>query len=253
MIRSLVRSRTRTNPVFWADELRLAVGAERFERALHEPDSVDLLAWNVFESLERHSDRDWLAHRLQLLGGSGVRAPARLALWTGRDREPVLQPSRAYVEHVRERARLAGADGDLKAFAAPLEVPLRIESPDVLVLVDLTIGPYPRGAGGRDRLLELIDAGLPHAERLSKALAVGVVYPSGTSAASELSARVNRLRDPRSLAAELSHLDRPPSVLLREISWQQLLRVWESEVDYLPLGGQPVKAFLDHVRRLGLR
>ena len=38
---------------------------------------------------------------------------------------------------------------------------------------------------------------------------------------------------------------------LREVSWQQLLRVWESEVDYLDLPTSP-RPFLEHVKRNGL-
>jgi hypothetical protein len=42
-------------------------------------------------------------------------------------------------------------------------------------------------------------------------------------------------------------------VILREVPWQKLLAVWEQETGYLRLGGQPVRAFLDHVAELGLR
>jgi hypothetical protein len=110
-----------------------------------------------------------------------------------------------------------------------------------------------RGAGGRDRVVELVDAGLEQARRLSKTLAVAVVYPSGTEVGSEVSARMHRLRDPAVLAAELPHRTQVPPVVLREVPWQQLLRMWEQEQPYLRLGGQPVKAFLEHARALGLR
>ena len=69
-----------------------------------------------------------------------------------------------------------------------------MESPDVLCLVDVVMDRIDRGTNGRDRLLELIDAGLEHARRLSKTLAVAVVYRSGSPAAKELSARLDELR-----------------------------------------------------------
>ena len=249
----LLPTRRRTNPAFWPAELRLQLGEERAERALSDPDSVDLLVWNVFASLETHPDRDWLAYRLQLLGGAGVRAPVRLALWTGARREPLLQLSPAYAAHVRRRAATAGGDDeDVAAFLAPVEVPVRVESPDVLVLVEATLAVVPAGIGGRDRLAELVDAGVEHARRLDKRLAVGFVYQSGTQAARELSARVTALRDPQRLARALPHRADLPPVVLREASWQQLLRVWEAEVGFLDLGGQPVRAFRQHCRARGL-
>lgn len=247
----MIRTRTKTNPVFYADELRLELSgdAPRLERVLTDPASVDLLTWNVFASLDTHRDRDYLAYRLQQFGGSEVRAPVRLSLWTGRHREPLLRPSPGYVATVRERARAAGGSAVSTAeLEAPIEVPVRIESPDVLVLVDTLLDHPRRGAGGRDRLVELVDAGLDHARRLSKTLAVAAVYPSGTPVAAEVSAGMNDLRDPARLAAALPHRDRVPPVILREVPWQQLLRIWEQEAPYLELGGQPVKHFLQHVR-----
>lgn len=255
MLIPFLRPKTTTNPVFYAEDFRQRVtDPERVRRALEEDGNADVLTWNVFASLDTHEDRDWLAYRLQAFGGTQVHGPIRIALWTGRDREPLLRPSNAYLTAIRERARAAGADdGDLSDFARPIEVPVRIESPDVLMLVDTSLGGYPRGAGGRDRLVELLDAGIDAARRLDKALAVAVVYPSGTEDSGELSARLHQLRDKANLAAALPHRDRLPEVHLREIGWQQLLRIWESESGYLDLGGQPVKAFLRHCERLGLR
>lgn len=220
------RTKTRANPVFWPGELRLALGAERFERARVEPGSVDLLVWNVFQSLETHRDQDFLAYRLEPLVGGGLRPPLRLALWTGRSREPLLR---------------AHSDG------GPIEVPVRIESPDVLALVDVASRHEHA-----DRLLTLVDTGIPHARRLSKQLAVGVISVSGTPVAAEVSARMRQLRDPDALADALPHHKPLPPVRLGEASWQQLARLFQEEVGYLRLGGQPVRAFLDHVRALGL-
>ena len=247
--------RTKTNPVFYADQLRLVLADEpdRLERVFNDPDSVDLLTWNVFASLDTHDDNAWLAHRLEALGGPQVRAPARISLWSGRHRGPLLHPSPGYLDMIRERSDKAGGPAaDLSEFARPIEVPVRIETPSVLILVDTALASTPRGSGGRDRLLELIDAGTDHARRLSKQLAVAVVYASGSITAAELSTRLQQLRDRRRLAADMPYRDVPPDLLLREVSWQQLLRTWESELDYLSVDGQPVRAFLSHAKARGL-
>ena len=245
----LARTRTRTNPVFRPDELAQLIGAERAERALTEPDNADFLTWNVFSTLETHRDEPWLAHRLQSFGGSQLTAPLRLALFTGAASEPLLAPSAGYVAAVRERASTHGGDDrKLSDFLAPVEVPVRIESPDVLCLVDTTTHGTPLGRGGRDRVVELVDSGLEHARRLGKTLAVAVVYRSATPAASQLSARIRQLRDPGKLAAEMPHRRTVPPVVLREMTWQQLLQVWVTEQRYLDLGGLPVRRFIEHCR-----
>lgn len=249
------RTKTTTNPVFYEDELALLLAdePERRERLRTEHANADLLTWNVFASLETHSDNAWLAYRLQTLGGPDLRAPLRLSLWTGRLRGSIMRPNPRYLAWVSERVQTAGGSaGDLQAFREPVEVPVRIETPDVLLLVDTVLAAAPRGNGGRDRLAEVIDGGADHARRIGKTLAVAVVYPSGSSVGAELSARVNRLRDPTALAEALPHRHEPPAVVLREVSWQQLLRLWDAERGYLRLGGQPVRAFLEHVRELGL-
>jgi hypothetical protein len=70
--------------------------------------------------------------------------------------------------------------------------------------------------------------------------------------ASASSTHINRLRDPATLAAELPYRSRIPAVVLREVSWQQLLRLWEQELPYLRIPGQPAKAFAEHARSRGL-
>lgn len=252
-----MKTKVNANPALYPHELRamLADQPERLERALSEPCAVDLLTWNVFASLETHADRDWLAHRLQALGGPQLRTPLRISLWTGSDREPRLVPSRASVEHTRTRMTEAGADDSaIAAWAAPFEVPVRIESPETLVLVDTTVDAAPRSAAGRDRVVELIDAGLDHARRLGVDLAVGFVYRSGSQAAATLSARIDELRDPRALAAAMPWRSAIPPVTLREMGWQQLVRVWEAEQGYLDLPFPGVaKAFLAQLDACGLR
>lgn len=241
---------TKPMPVFWADQARAVLGEDRFAREQRDPQSLDLLTWNTFQTLETHSDPEWLAYRLQQLGGTGVSTPVRLQLWTGRETEPLLQPSRGYLATVRDRAQAAGAtEEQIARFREPIEVPVRIESPDVLCLVDTVLDETDRGTEGRDRLLELVDAGLEHARHLSKALAVAVVYRAGSPAAKELSARIAQLR--RTLPEELPHQPAAGRVELREVSWQQLLRTWESEADYLALPTSP-RPFLEHVKRNGL-
>ena len=249
----LLRSKKHTNPLFDPERLRLLLDEQRAQRALTDPDSVDLLTWNVFSTLDTHRDRTWLAYRLQALGGPGVTAPVRLSLWTGAHREPLLRPPAGYVAHVREVAKAHGGDdaavGD---FTAPVEVPVRLESPGVLALIDTTIATVPRGRGGRDRLVELVDVGIDAARRLGNTLTVGVVYSSGTGAAGELSARVNKLREPGALANALPHRRTLPPITLRELSWQQLIQTWHNEAGYLELGGEPVRCFVEFCRRRGL-
>lgn len=252
-------TKTTTNPVFAPERLALELAdPARVERMHHDPRSTDLLVWNVFSTLAEHRDQPWLASRLQILGGPKLTAPVRLGLWSGRERRPQLSPNAAYVASVRERMRAAGADdsaiaASIGAFAAPVEAAVRIESPDVLCLVDAHLDGYPLGGGGRDRLTELIDAGLDAAQRVGKQLAVAVIYPSGRPFAGELSARVRTLQDTAGLRAALPHRATVPAVTLREVSWQQLLKVWEAERDWLPVDGEPVKAFLEHCTTLGLR
>lgn len=250
------RQRTHTRPVFYADRLAMILGDghERLAAMETDAESVDLLTWNIFASLATHADQDWLAYRMQVLGGPAVRAPLRISLWTGRDREPFLRPSPEYAAAIKTRSAAAGHEGtDLSAFQEAIDLPVRIESPDTLLLVDPVGTHYRRGRGGRDRLLELIDAGLQHARRLSRALTVAVVYPSGTPAAGDLSARINELRDPATLRAELAHRRSIPPLALRELSWRRLVHLWDAEREYLDLSGQPVKAFLAHLEGRGLR
>lgn len=248
--------RTTTNPVFYGDDLRALLRDDpaRLERMLTEPDSVDLLTWNVFASLDTHSDRDYLAYRLQSLGGGSVRAPVRLSLWTGRDRDPELRPSGAYLDAVRQRILAAGGSAAaLDAFDDPIEVPVRVETPDVLILIETALRTPPVGTAGRDRLLELVDAGLEQARRLDATLAIGVVYEAGTPAATQLSARIATLSDGDRLAAELAHREHVPPVIFRELTWQRLLSLWDAERSWLELSGEPVRGFVGHTRRLGLR
>lgn len=250
------RLRTRTNPVFYPDQLRYALAdqPDRLQRAFEDPGSLDLLTWNVFASLDTHSDDEWLAYRLQELGGSAVSAPARLSMWSGRYRAPELRPSNSYLSYIRNRATPSGITVEgLGDYGAPIEVPVRVETPDVLLLIDTAWHRAPRGNGGRDRLVELIDAGLDHARRVSKRLAIGMVYAAGSSTAEDLSHRINHLRDPDNLAADMPWRHPVPPVVLREVTWHQLLTVWEQEREYLELGGQPVRAFLDHAQSRGLR
>ena len=249
----MLRTRTCTNPLFAPDAFELLVGPDRTQRALEDPDSVDLLVWNIFSTLDTHSDPRWMAGRWQELGGPGVRQPVRLSLWTGRDREPLMHPPSSYIAKVRERAKAAGGDdASVAEFAAPVEVPVRLESPDVLALVD-AVGSQPgRGRGGRERIIELIDVAIEQSRRLGKTAAVAVIYRAGTPAAEELSPRINALRSDKVLAAELSHRSSLPPIVLREMSWQQLVRIWQAELPYLDVDGLPVKAFLAHCRDRGL-
>jgi hypothetical protein len=244
-------TKTKTNPLFYADRFRSLLGhdEERVARALEEPESVDLLTWNLFASLETDKDREYLAGQLRAFCGNDLQAPIRLSLWTGKELEPRVEPSSGYIRHIRE----TGADADLAEFTAPIEVPVRIESRTVLGLVDTLWDTSKRGNGGRDRIVELVDAGLVQADRLGVPLAVAIVYRSGTAAASEVSRRVNELRQPGALRAALPWREHVPDVRLREVSWQQLVAMWDHERGNLHLGGQPVRRFRDHLEELDLR
>ena len=242
-----------TNPLFAPESFRLVAGEERAERALNEPESVDLLVWNVFSTLATHHDPRWLAGRLEAFGGPAMRAPLRLSLWAGANREPHLVPPASYLTHVRERAKAAGGDdASVAEFGAAVTVPVLIDSPDVVVLVDAVGSQTNLGHGGRERLVELIDVGLEQARRVGKSLAVAVIYESGTAASETLSPRVNALRTGTTLAGALPHRSTIAPVVLREIGWQQLLRIWQAELDYLDTDGLPVKPFLAHCRGRGL-
>lgn len=245
-----MRTKIKPMPVFDADAARAQLGDQRFEQALRDPRSVELLTWNVFHTLESHDDTDWLAYRLQMFGGTDVAPPVRLQLWTGRETDPLLEPSRGYLRQLRERGASAGASEDvISEFKAPMEVGVRIECPDVLCLIDTMMDSYDRGTEGRDRILQLIDAGMEHARRLSKTLAVTVLYRSGSAGAQEVSQRMGELRG--ALAEELPHQGATAKVQLRDMGWQQVLKVWESEIDYLTIDGSP-RAFLAHCRGVGL-
>ena len=279
-------TRTRANPVFYADTLRAWLSDEpgRAESIMNDPDSVDLLTWNVFASLDTHDDPDWYAHRMRMVVGNDARAPIKVSHFSGARRGPRLTPNREWIDAARARARsvrsgaasfgtggaTGGGAGTDDADAAvreatrhldrPVEVPLRVDAPGVLALVETMTGTYPIGHAGRDRLVELVDAGLDAAHRLSRRLTVTVVYEAGTAGARQASARLAELRDPARLAAELPHRRRVPDVTLLEVAWQQVLRVWDTEADartgpfrpVLRLGGEPVRAFRKHVRARGL-
>ena len=239
-------TKKRTNPLFNPDAFRLVAGEERAERALNDPNSVDLLVWNVFSTLDRHRDGRWLAGRMQMLAGPAVREPVRLSLWAGEDRGARLEPPASYINHIRERA--GGDAATVAEFGAPITVPVLLDSPDVIGLIDAVDDRANLGHGGRERLVELIDVAMEHARRVGKSPAVGIIYTSGAAAAAELSPRVSALRKDKLLASALPHRKDLPPVVLREMSWQQLLRVWQSEVGYLDVPGYLVKQFLQHCR-----
>lgn len=251
MLSLFPRAKTRTNPLFYRDRLehRLSHDPDRLERMRTEERSVDLLVWNVFASLDSDPEREFLAGQLQPLAGERLRAPLSLSLLTGVHREPLLRPSAAYRRWLEQDPEI----GDPTPFMAPIEVPVRIEAPGVLALVDATLDWAPQGAHGRDRFTELIDAGADHARAVGKHLVVAYVYQSGTRGAAEISARLGDLRTPAGPADALPWHASPPEVALRELSWQRMLRIWEHSREGLDLSRQPVKPFLEHAAALGLR
>lgn len=251
MLSLFPRAKTRTNPLFYPDRLehRMSHDPARLERMRNEERSVDVLVWNVFASLDSDPERDFLAGQLQGLAGGRLRAPLSLSLWTGVHREPLLRPSGAYRRWLE---RDPGID-DPTPFMTPIEVPVRSEAPELLALVDATLDWVPQGAHGRDRFTEIIDAGAEHARAMGKHVVVACLYQSRTRAAAEISGRLGDLRTPDGLAAALPWHAEPPSVELRELSWQRMLRIWEHSREGLKLSRQPVKPFLEHAAALGLR
>lgn len=245
------RAKTRTNPLFYPERLeyRLAHDPARLERMRTEQHNVDVLVWNVFASLDSDEDREFLAGQLQALAGSRLRTPLSLSLWTGVHREPMLRPSAAYQRWLDHHPDV----DDPSPFTRPFEVAVRLEAPEVLALIDATLDAPLRGTHGRDRLVELIDAGAEHARAVGKHLVVTCLYQSGTPVATEVSARLNDLRSAERRAEAMPWHPTPPAVELREMSWQRLLRLWDRSREGLALSRQPVKRFEDYAAQLGLR
>jgi hypothetical protein len=242
-------TRTRTNPVFYRDRLEVLLSDEpdRVERMRTEPNSVDLLTWNVFASLDTHRDQAWLAYRLHVLGGQDLRAPVRISLFSGARRAPYLRPSAAYVDAIHRRSGVNhDASDSVAAFEQPIEVPVRIETPDVLLLVDTGSDRLRAGAAGRDRLAELADAGLEHARRLSSSLTVAVVAKAG---AGVLETRIPQLANPGDIARLLPWRVPTPRLMFRGLSWAMLLQLWREEHRDLDLDGQPVREFELYARQ----
>jgi hypothetical protein len=242
-------TRTRTNPVFYRDRLEALLSDEpdRLQRMRVEPGNVDLLTWNIFASLDTHPDQPWLAYRLQALGGANLRAPVRISLFSGARRMPYLQPSPAYIQAIHRRSGTdhTAADG-VAVFEQPVEVPVRIETPEVLLLVDTALDRLRVGAGGRDRLAELVDTGLDHARRLASSLSLAVVANAGSQV---LDARVPRLSDSREVARLVPWRAGIPPVTIQGVSWTALLRLWREEHRHLELDGQPVRGFQSYAER----
>jgi hypothetical protein len=241
-------TRTR-NPIFYRDRLEalLADEPDRLERIRTAPNSTDLLTWNVFASLDTHRDQAWLAYRLQALGGGDLRGPVRISLFSGARRTPHLRPSPAYVDAVHRRTGVDhGVADSIAVFEQPIEVPVRIETPDVLLLVDTGLDRLRTGSSGRDRLAELADAGLDHARRLSSSLSIGIVANAGTAV---LDTRVKQLADQREVARLLPWRAALPPIAFHGMSWTALLRLWNEEHRDLDLDGQPVRDFRAYAQK----
>jgi hypothetical protein len=243
-------TRTRTNPIFYRDRIEALLSDEpqRLERMRTEPGSLDLLTWNIFASLDTHHDQAWLAYRLQALGGANLRAPVRMSLFSGAQRMPYLRPSAAYLDALHRRT---GVDGDeqssgVRAFEQPIEVPVRIETPDVLVLVDTGLERLRPGAGGRDRMAELVDTGLEHARRLSASLAIMVIANAGSAL---LETRIPALGEADAVARLLPWRRNIPPVTFHGLSWSRLLHLWREERRDLDLDGQPVRGFQTYAQQ----
>lgn len=242
-------TRTRTNPIFYGDRLELILRdePERLERMRTEPANADLLTWNVFASLDTHYDQDWLAYRLQAVGGPNLRAPVRISLFSGRLRAPHLRPSTAYLAEIHRRAGVQhSSDDGVAMFEEPVEVPVRIETPEVLLLVDTGRQRLGSGAGGRDRVAEIVDSGLEHARRLSSRLSVGIVLDDTSDV---LATEIPSLATAEGLAPRLPWRDAMPRVDVHGTGWSTVLAMWHDEAGNLDLGGQPTRAFESYAAR----
>lgn len=253
---AMVKTSTRPNPVIAGDELALVLGddPDRLERARSDPSSTDWLVWSTFAPTHRDPDRlTRLPRVLAAVIGGGVSPPARTTIFAGRDREPLARPGREYLAHLRRSTDGQGGDAEaLVTFGGPVEVPVRVEAPGVLALVDAFVRTPILGAGGRDRMVELIEVGLEQSRAVGKRLVVGVIYPSRNAHASEVSARLARLRTGAGLRAALPWRSRVDDVELREVTWGEVLRTWESEAPYMGVGRRDARRFLDAARDLGL-
>jgi hypothetical protein len=242
-------ARTRTNPIFYHDRLELILRdePERLERMRTEPANADLLTWNVFASLDTHDDQDWLAYRLQEIGGPNLRAPVRISLFSGRLRAPYLRPSTAYVREIHRRAGVAHGDHDgVAVFEEPIEVPVRIETPEVLLLIDTGRQRLRSGAGGRDRIAEVVDSGLEHARRLSSRLSVGIVLDDDSTV---LRSEIPPLATSARLAERLPWRRELTRVDVHGAGWSTVLAIWHDEAGNLDLTGQPSRAFRSYAER----
>jgi hypothetical protein len=134
----------------------------------------------------------------------------------------------------------------VRAFEQPIEVPVRIETPDVLVLVDTGLERLRPGAGGRDRMAELVDTGLEHARRLSASLAIMVIANAGSAL---LETRIPALGEADAVARLLPWRRNIPPVTFHGLSWSRLLHLWREERRDLDLDGQPVRGFQTYAQQ----
>jgi hypothetical protein len=240
----LLRTRTKTNPLFYADQVRLLLDhdPERIERMLTSrrastcsrgtssrpstptrtgSTSPGCSSRSAGRTSSRRSacrcgragTRSRVSSRATSTSGTSVRLPVRMR--TSRS-SPVRRGAGAHRVAQRARARRDH------------------------------VRPLPRGRGGRDRIVELVDAGLVHAGRVGKELAIAVVYRSGTEVRPRAVPPRQRAARPEGPRRRDAVAHPVPEVVFREMSWQQLLRLWENERSHYKLFGQPVRGFLRH-------
>lgn len=165
------------NHVLWLDELGAeGLPASQLERIKFNPNSEDLLTWNVFMTL-KHCQSNWLTLWLQTCFAEASSLAnlddARIYLWPGRQRRPTYPPPPERETWLRERYRqsailLFQAWANKKGrMEGSTEIDVAVESDDALVFIEakylsdishrVTYDPW------RDQITRCVDVGSYHA------------------------------------------------------------------------------------------
>lgn len=184
----MVKKRTWRNPVLFQEELknRLPSG-EQLRRIVEEPQSEDLLTWNVFATLKRSKPTSrWLTPFLQRsltnLTDSIVQDFLRpeqldnavIELWLGKRRAPTYPPPQERESWLREYLGNRGGGLFQRWSTKPgkvegtTEVDLTIETEKALIFIEAKylsdISPHVSYDPWRDQIVRTIDVGTYQAQ-----------------------------------------------------------------------------------------